>query len=99
MNLAWPVATPAFRKGSPRNRRGSDQNFTQLMMRHGAMCLALGLSFIAAFAQTPVVNQTTRAQLSSAESESRSVKEYKQDSKTEKEKQVAASLAEEMRRM
>jgi hypothetical protein len=47
--------------------------FTQLMMRHGAMCLALVLSFGAVFAQTPVVNETTRAQLSSAESESRSV--------------------------
>jgi len=73
--------------------------FTQLMTRHGAMCLALVLSFVAVFAQTPVVNQATRAQLSSAESESRSVKEDKQDSKIEKEKQDAASLAEEMRRM
>ena len=26
MNLAWPVATLAFRKGFPHNRRGSDQN-------------------------------------------------------------------------
>ena len=73
--------------------------FTQLMMRHGAMCLALVLSFGAVFAQTSVVNETTRAQLSSAESESRSVKEDKQESKTEKEKQDAASLAEEMGRM
>jgi TolA-binding protein len=72
---------------------------TQLMTRHCAMCLATVLSFGMAFTQTPVVNQTTRAQLSSAESESRSVKEDKQDSKTEKEKQDAASLAEEMRRM
>ncbi|HEX2487796.1 MAG TPA: outer membrane beta-barrel protein, partial [Blastocatellia bacterium] len=73
--------------------------FTQLMMRHGAMCLALVLSFGAVFAQTSVVNETTRAQFSSAESESRSVKEDKQESKTEKEKQDAASLAEEMGRM
>jgi TolA-binding protein len=73
--------------------------FTQLMMRHGAMCLALVLSFGAVFAQTSVVNEATRARLSSAESESRSVKEDKQESKTEKEKQGAASLAEEMGRM
>ena len=68
--------------------------FTQLMMRHSAMCLALGLSFVAAFAQTTVVNQTTRAQLSYAESESRSVKEDKQEGKTEKGKQDSSSLAE-----
>jgi hypothetical protein len=73
--------------------------FTQLMMRHGAMCIALVLSFGAVFAQTSVVNETTRAQLSSAESESRSVKEDKQENKTEKEKRDAASLAEEMGRM
>jgi hypothetical protein len=26
MNLAWPVATPTLYKGSPHNRRGSNQN-------------------------------------------------------------------------
>jgi Putative beta-barrel porin-2, OmpL-like. bbp2 len=73
--------------------------FTQLMRRN-AMRLALALSFGAAFAQTPVVNQTTRAQLTSSESECRSVKkENKQGGKTEKEKQDASSLAEEMRQM
>ncbi|HEX5085480.1 MAG TPA: outer membrane beta-barrel protein [Blastocatellia bacterium] len=73
--------------------------FTQLMMRRSAMCLALGLSFGAAFAQTPVVSQTMRAQLTSAESESKSVKGDKQAGKAEKEKQDASSLAEEMRGM
>jgi TolA-binding protein len=74
-------------------------------MRHSAMCLALGISFGAAFAQAPVVKQTTGAQLSSAESESRSVEEDKQENKTEKGKQGASSLqdasslVEEMRQM
>ncbi|HYW73091.1 MAG TPA: outer membrane beta-barrel protein [Pyrinomonadaceae bacterium] len=45
--------------------------FTQLMVRHSAMRLALALSFAAAaFAQTPVLKQTTRAQLTSVENES-----------------------------
>jgi len=58
--------------------------FSYLMMRYSAMRLALELSFGAEFAQTPVVKQTTRARLSFDESESRSVKEDKQENKTEK---------------
>jgi hypothetical protein len=73
--------------------------FTQLMLRHGAIRLALALSFGVAFTQTPVVNQTMRARSPFSESESSSVKEDKQDSKTEKENQDASSLAEELRRM
>jgi TolA-binding protein len=73
--------------------------FAQLMMRHGAMCLALVLSFDVAFAQPPVVRQITLAQLTSAENVSRSIKEGKQAGKTEKERQDASSLAEEIRRM
>jgi len=73
--------------------------FTQLMTRHCAMCLATVLSFGVAFTQTPVVNQTTRARSSSSERENWSVKEDKQDNKTEKEKQDASSLAEEIRQM
>ncbi len=65
-------------------------------MRHGAICLALGITFsAAAFAQTPVVRQTTQAQLPSAESESKPIK----DGKTEKDKEDAPSLLEEMRQM
>jgi hypothetical protein len=65
-----------------------------VLMRHSATCLALALTFSAtAFTQTPVARQTTQAQLSSAESQP--IK----DSKTEKEKEDAPSLLEEMRQM
>lgn len=64
------------------------------LMRYGAICLALGLTFsVAAFAQTPVARQTAQAQLPSAES--RPVN----DGKTEKDKDDALSLLEEVRQM
>jgi TolA-binding protein len=72
------------------------------MMRHGAMCLAIGLSFSAAFAQTPVVKQTTSAQSPSDESKNRPVKsieEEKQDREAEKARRDDSSLMEEMRQM
>ena len=60
--------------------RMSNQLIT--LMRHGAICLALGLTFsAAAFAQTPVAGQTTQTQLSSAEIEGKPVKEDKKESK------------------
>lgn len=66
------------------------------LMRHGAICLALGLTFsAAAFAQTPVARQTAQAQLSPAESESKPIR----DGKAEMDKEDAPSLLEEMRRM
>jgi len=62
--------------------------FTRLM-RRSAMFLALGLLFgAAAFAQTPVLKQTTHAHLSYAESESGPAKEDIQESKTEKGKRA-----------
>jgi TolA-binding protein len=73
--------------------------FTQLMlMRHSATLITLGLLFgVAAFAQTPVLKETTRAQLSSAESANRSVTQDKQESKTDKGQQDASSVLEELR--
>lgn len=65
------------------------------------MCLAMGLSFNMAVAQTQVVKQTTSARAPSVESESGAARaaEEKQDGQTEKAKQDAASLVEEMRQM
>ncbi len=66
------------------------------LMRHGAICLALGLTFSAAtIAQTPVAGQTTQAQPPSADSGSKPIK----DDKTEKEKEDTPSLLEEVRQM
>jgi hypothetical protein len=74
------------------------------LTRHGAICLALGLTFGAtAFAQTPVAGRTTQAQLSSAEIESKPVKEDKKESKieskTEKDREGTPSLLEEVRQI
>ncbi|MGH9835139.1 MAG: porin [Blastocatellia bacterium] len=66
------------------------------LMRHGAICLTLGLAFsAAAFAQTPVARQTRQPQLSTAESENKPIK-Y---GKAEKGKEETPSLLEEMRQM
>jgi hypothetical protein len=71
-----------------------------MSMRHSATLITLGLLFgVAAFAQTPVLKETTRAQLSSAESANRSVTQDKQESKTDKGQQDASSVLEELRQI
>jgi putative OmpL-like beta-barrel porin-2 len=78
---------------------GALEMFTQQMTRHGAICLAIGLSLSSAFAQTPVMKQTTPAQLSSTESASRSVIQDMQEGKTDQGEQNASSVEEELRQM
>jgi len=70
------------------------------LIRQGAICLALGLTFSAvALARTPVAGQTAQAQLSSAETESKPAKDDKKEGKTEKDKEDTSSLLEEMLQM
>ena len=69
---------PCLPQGPHTTGVGAIRMFTQLMMRRSAMCLALGLLFGTAFAWTSVMSQATRAQLTSAESEGKSVKGDKQ---------------------
>ncbi|HEU0184363.1 MAG TPA: hypothetical protein VFS27_03560 [Blastocatellia bacterium] len=73
--------------------------FTQQMTRHGAICLAIGLSLSSAFAQTPDMKRTTPAQLSSTENSSRSVIQDEHEGKTDRVRQDALSVEEELRQM